>query len=232
MSTPRRPVAGAMVGVMGGGSDAWWDRSPARAGTGLARAAEWRQEVRPPGRRLPSSRDRRRHRNRARPHPRWRGPDGRSAAARRDRSPRSAATIDAAGSPHVCLATVLVGDDGPSQRYVRSKHVQAGKAGIASRNETLPAERHPGRGRGARRRARRRPDGPRDPRAELRCPTASTTTRCCATCPADKDVDGLTEASLGRLVRSRPGLVGCTPVGRDAAARAVRRRHVRQPERS
>mgnify|MGYP000891152927 CR=1 FL=1 len=33
--------------------------------------------------------------------------------------------IEAAGSPAICLATVLVGDDGPSQRYVRMKHAKA-----------------------------------------------------------------------------------------------------------
>jgi methylenetetrahydrofolate dehydrogenase (NADP+)/methenyltetrahydrofolate cyclohydrolase len=31
--------------------------------------------------------------------------------------------------------------------------------------------------------------------------------------PADKDVDGLTEASLGRLVRDVPGHISCTPLG-------------------
>jgi len=31
--------------------------------------------------------------------------------------------------------------------------------------------------------------------------------------PPEKDVDGLTERSMGRLVRGRPGLVGCTPMG-------------------
>ena len=31
--------------------------------------------------------------------------------------------------------------------------------------------------------------------------------------PAEKDVDGLTERSMGRLVRGRPGLVSCTPLG-------------------
>ena len=31
--------------------------------------------------------------------------------------------------------------------------------------------------------------------------------------PPEKDVDGLTERSMGRLVRGRPGLVGCTPLG-------------------
>jgi methylenetetrahydrofolate dehydrogenase (NADP+)/methenyltetrahydrofolate cyclohydrolase len=31
--------------------------------------------------------------------------------------------------------------------------------------------------------------------------------------PPEKDVDGLTERSMGRLVRGRPGLVSCTPLG-------------------
>ena len=31
--------------------------------------------------------------------------------------------------------------------------------------------------------------------------------------PPEKDVDGLTERSMGRLVRGVPGLVGCTPLG-------------------
>ncbi|MEY3977471.1 MAG: methylenetetrahydrofolate dehydrogenase/methenyltetrahydrofolate cyclohydrolase, partial [Actinomycetota bacterium] len=34
-----------------------------------------------------------------------------------------------------CLATVLIGDDGPSQVYVRNKHRQAQLAGMTSRNE-------------------------------------------------------------------------------------------------
>jgi methylenetetrahydrofolate dehydrogenase (NADP+)/methenyltetrahydrofolate cyclohydrolase len=40
--------------------------------------------------------------------------------------------------------------------------------------------------------------------------------------PPDKDVDGLTAASLGRLVRGEPGLVPCTPRGVPVAgSRAV-----------
>ena len=31
--------------------------------------------------------------------------------------------------------------------------------------------------------------------------------------PPEKDVDGLTERSMGRLVRGQPGHVGCTPLG-------------------
>ena len=55
------------------------------------------------------------------------------------------------GTP--CLATVLIGDDGPSQVYVRNKHKQAQLAGLASRNETL------GRRVAARRRRSRAPPG-------------------------------------------------------------------------
>ena len=39
-----------------------------------------------------------------------------------------------------CLATVLIGDDGPSQVYVRNKHRQAQLAGMTSRNESLPSD--------------------------------------------------------------------------------------------
>ena len=39
-----------------------------------------------------------------------------------------------------CLATVLIGDDGPSQVYVRNKHRQAQLAGMTSRNESLPRD--------------------------------------------------------------------------------------------
>jgi len=120
--------------------------------------------------------------------------------------------IEALGDPPVCLATVLVGDDGPSHTYVRNKHTQAAKAGLRSRNETLPADAS---------QAQIEdlvgslgsdptvhgilvqlplPDG-RDPEGVLRL------------VPVDKDVDGLTEASLGRLVRGVDGLVPCTPLG-------------------
>jgi methylenetetrahydrofolate dehydrogenase (NADP+)/methenyltetrahydrofolate cyclohydrolase len=37
--------------------------------------------------------------------------------------------------------------------------------------------------------------------------------RVLALVPPEKDVDGLTETSLGRLVRGMPGHVGCTPLG-------------------
>src|SRR5271165_2398775 len=37
------------------------------------------------------------------------------------------------------LGTILVGDDGPSARYVEMKHADCAEIGIASANEHLPA---------------------------------------------------------------------------------------------
>jgi methylenetetrahydrofolate dehydrogenase (NADP+)/methenyltetrahydrofolate cyclohydrolase len=125
---------------------------------------------------------------------------------------RLATTIAAAGSPPVCLATVLVGDDAPSQRYVRNKHVQAGKAGMVSRNEILPADAGQAQvedvvGRLA-----------QDPSVhgilvQSPLPAGYDEEKVLSLIPADKDVDGLTSQSMGRLVRGLPGLVGCTPLG-------------------
>ncbi len=123
-----------------------------------------------------------------------------------------AQTIVAAGSPAVCLATVLVGDDAPSQRYVRNKHVQAAKAGMQSRNEILPFDAGQAQvedvvGRLA-----------NDPSVQgilvqSPLPNGYDEEKVLSLIPADKDVDGLTSQSMGRLVRGLPGLVGCTPLG-------------------
>ena len=123
-----------------------------------------------------------------------------------------AATITAAGSPPVCLATVLVGDDGPSQRYVRNKHVQAAKAGMLSRNEVLPADA------GQSRVEEVVAALATDPSVhgilvQSPLPTGYDEEAVLSLIPADKDVDGLTSESMGRLVRGLPGLVGCTPLG-------------------
>ncbi|MFM1752709.1 MAG: methylenetetrahydrofolate dehydrogenase/methenyltetrahydrofolate cyclohydrolase [Actinomycetota bacterium] len=123
-----------------------------------------------------------------------------------------AQTIKAAGSPPVCLATVLVGDDGPSQRYVRNKHIQAAKAGMVSRNEVLGADV----GQAAVTETVQRLA--EDPSVhgilvQSPLPVGYDEEAILALIPADKDVDGLTSESMGRLVRGLPGLVGCTPLG-------------------
>ena len=125
---------------------------------------------------------------------------------------RLAAEIAAAGSPRICLATVLVGDDGPSQRYVRNKHVQAQKAGLASRNEVLDAAA------GQARVEELVASLAADPTVhgilvQSPLPPGYDEEAVLGLIPADKDVDGLTSESMGRLVRGLPGLVGCTPLG-------------------
>ncbi|RMH80224.1 MAG: bifunctional 5,10-methylenetetrahydrofolate dehydrogenase/5,10-methenyltetrahydrofolate cyclohydrolase [Actinomyces sp.] len=125
---------------------------------------------------------------------------------------RLRAEIEAAGSPPVCLATVLVGDDPPSRIYVRNKHRKAAEAGMISRAEELPADASQDRvadlvGRLA-----------EDPTVhgilvQLPLPDGLDPEPVLSLLPPDKDVDGLTERSLGRLVRGLPGHVPCTPLG-------------------
>ena len=113
----------------------------------------------------------------------------------------------------MCLATVLVGDDPPSQRYVRSKQRKATEAGLQSAPRRPAGHRLAGTGRGRRRRAGGRSRRARHPRPAARCPTGLDPEAVLALIPPEKDVDGLTERSMGRLVRGVPGLVGCTPLG-------------------
>ena len=122
------------------------------------------------------------------------------------------ATIEAAGSPPMCLATVLVGDDPPSHSYVRSKHRQAELAGLQSRNVELPLT-------ATQEQVEEAVGGlAADPQVhgilvQLPLPEGLDADAVLRLVPPDKDVDGLTERSLGRLVRAEPGLVPCTPLG-------------------
>jgi methylenetetrahydrofolate dehydrogenase (NADP+)/methenyltetrahydrofolate cyclohydrolase len=121
-------------------------------------------------------------------------------------------TIEAAGSPAVCLATVLVGDDPPSHSYVRSKHRQAELAGLQSRHVELPVTATQEHVEEAVGRLVADPDV-HGILVQLPLPDGLDAERVLRLIPPDKDVDGLTERSLGRLVRGEPGLVPCTPLG-------------------
>jgi methylenetetrahydrofolate dehydrogenase (NADP+) / methenyltetrahydrofolate cyclohydrolase len=125
---------------------------------------------------------------------------------------RLRSTIDAAGSPHVCLATVLVGDDKPSRAYINSKQKKAGEAGIVSKHTDLPATASQ--------------DQVNETLAALAAdpmvhgilcqfplPDGLDPDEALTHIPPMKDVDGLTERSLGLLVRGQAGHVGCTPLG-------------------
>ena len=122
------------------------------------------------------------------------------------------ARIEAAGSPHICLATVLVGDDPPSQRYVRMKHVQAEKAGIASHGDVLPSTASQAQVEEVVAALVADP-AVHGILVQSPIPDGLDFDAVLRLVPPEKDVDGLTEASLGRLVRAQPGLVGCTPLG-------------------
>ena len=120
--------------------------------------------------------------------------------------------IEDAGSPAVCLATVLVGGDKPSHIYVASKHKKAQEAGMISvgvhldddaTQEQVEAE--------VRRLAA-------DPTVhgilvQLPLPKHLDAEPVLALLPPEKDVDGLTERSMGRLMRGLPGHAPCTPLG-------------------
>jgi len=122
------------------------------------------------------------------------------------------ARIEQAGSPAVCLATVLVGDDGPSQRYVNMKHKKAAEAGLASRHVDLPANATQAEVESVVR-GLAIDDAVPGFLVHLPLPDGLDPEPVIDLIPPEKDVDGLTERSMGRLVRGRPGLVGCTPLG-------------------
>jgi methylenetetrahydrofolate dehydrogenase (NADP+)/methenyltetrahydrofolate cyclohydrolase len=125
---------------------------------------------------------------------------------------RLRAEIDALGNPHVCLATVLVGDDRPSRLYVNSKHKKAAEAGMSSQHVELPATASQAQVEDAVRALAADPSV-HGILVQLPLPSGLDEEAVLDLVPAEKDVDGLTEASMGRLLRGREGHVPCTPKG-------------------
>ena len=116
-------------------------------------------------------------------------------------------TIVAAGSPKICLATVLVGDDAPSHIYVSNKHKKAQEAGMVSRGVNLPATATQAQVEQAVAElvADKSVHGIL---VQLPLPKHIDTEAVLSLLPVEKDVDGLTERSLGLK-----GHVPCTPLG-------------------
>ncbi len=125
---------------------------------------------------------------------------------------RLRAELDALGSPAVCLATVLVGGDRPSQIYVRMKHRKAEEAGLVSQGVELPDTASQAEVEAA---VQALVDDPavHGILVQLPLPDHLDPEPVLALLPPAKDVDGLTERSMGRLVRGLPGHVPCTPLG-------------------
>ena len=112
----------------------------------------------------------------------------------------------------VGLGTILVGDDGPSARYVAMKHADCGEVGIASAHEELPADVSQGELEAVVARFNA------DPAihaylVQLPLPTGLDEERVLLAVDPDKDVDGLHPINLGRLVMGSPGPLPCTPAG-------------------
>ena len=139
--------------------------------------------------------------------------DGRAIArAVREEVAREVAAFTAQTGIVPGLATVLVGDDPASAVYVANKRRACVEAGMRDLHRHLPA------------------DAPEaevvalieqlnaDPAVsgillQLPVPAPLDGARLTGLIDPDKDVDGLTPMSVGRLVRGTPGLRPCTPAG-------------------
>ncbi len=135
--------------------------------------------------------------------------DGTALAARvRAEVARDVAALDRAPG----LATVLAGDDPASAVYVRSKRKSCVAAGIRDLHRRLPGDV------AQTDLAAVLDELAADPEVtgillQLPLPAHLDAAAMIARIPPEKDVDGLTEASAGRLVLGRPGLRPCTPSG-------------------
>jgi methylenetetrahydrofolate dehydrogenase (NADP+) / methenyltetrahydrofolate cyclohydrolase len=116
------------------------------------------------------------------------------------------------GGVTVGLGTILVGDDGPSARYVAMKHEDCAEVGIYSAHEHLPADTSQSdlEATVARFNA--------DPNihaylVQLPLPAGLDEERVLLAVDPDKDVDGLHPTNLGRLVMGAGGPLPCTPAG-------------------
>ncbi len=119
------------------------------------------------------------------------------------------------------LAVVLVGDDPASQVYVRSKGKQTIEAGMASFEHKLPAET-PEADLLALVEKLNADDRVHGILVQMPLPKHMNEAKVVNTILPEKDVDGLSAISAGRLVLGEEGLVPCTPTGVLMLAKDVR----------
>jgi methylenetetrahydrofolate dehydrogenase (NADP+) / methenyltetrahydrofolate cyclohydrolase len=139
--------------------------------------------------------------------------DGRAVAQRvREQVARDVAALVAETGVVPGLATVLVGEDPASAIYVANKRRACAEVGIADLHRHLPA----GVGQDELRALLEELGA--DPAVsgillQLPVPAPLDGAALTALIDPDKDVDGLTPVSVGRLVQGAPGLRPCTPSG-------------------
>ncbi len=134
------------------------------------------------------------------------------AAALRARVAQHAAAFEQAAGRKAGLAVVLVGEDPASQVYVASKAKQTVECGMASFEHKLPADTAQADLIALVDRLNADPmvDGIL---VQLPLPGHLDEQAVVERISPDKDVDGLTPISTGRLALGLPGLVPCTPLG-------------------
>jgi methylenetetrahydrofolate dehydrogenase (NADP+)/methenyltetrahydrofolate cyclohydrolase len=112
----------------------------------------------------------------------------------------------------VGLGTVLVGTDGPSERYVAMKHADCAEVGMLSVGEQLPETASQAEVEAVVRRFNA------DPSinaylVQLPLPDGLDEERVLLAVDPAKDVDGLHPVNLGKLVMGATGPLPCTPAG-------------------
>ena len=139
--------------------------------------------------------------------------DGKAfAASLRARIAEYAATFEQSAGRKAGLAVVLVGDDPASRVYVASKGRACIECGMASFEHRLPADTTQEALLALVRSLNADPlvDGIL---VQLPLPGHLDEQAVVEAINPDKDVDGLTPLSTGRLALGLPGLVPCTPLG-------------------
>ncbi|MEM8844133.1 MAG: bifunctional 5,10-methylenetetrahydrofolate dehydrogenase/5,10-methenyltetrahydrofolate cyclohydrolase [Pseudomonadota bacterium] len=112
----------------------------------------------------------------------------------------------------ITLATVLVGTNPASQLYIGMKHREANAAGIHSKHVELDEnitqeelEAHVS--------TLAKDDSVHGILVQLPLPAHLKKESMLAKIPPEKDVDGLTDINMGRLLQGKKQLVPCTPLG-------------------
>ena len=139
--------------------------------------------------------------------------DGKAfAATLRGKIGEQARAFEAEAGRKAGLAVVLVGEDPASQVYVRSKGKATLEAGMSSFEHKLPADTSQAEllALVAQLNADPAVDGIL---VQLPLPAGLDEKAVIELIDPDKDVDGLTSISAGRLASGLPGLVPCTPLG-------------------
>jgi methylenetetrahydrofolate dehydrogenase (NADP+)/methenyltetrahydrofolate cyclohydrolase len=139
--------------------------------------------------------------------------DGREAAAKvRADVAREVADLVKEGGRAPGLATILVGDDPASEVYVRNKRKVSAEVGITDHHRHLPADVSQDEVAAAIAECNGDPDVS-GILLQLPVPDGLDGAALTGLIAPEKDVDGLTPISVGRLVKGTPGLRPCTPLG-------------------